>query len=287
MNRIDMATELFVRAPGEIVPLPETEAEKMRKAVLSAQDIDTAMNILEEGMMSKYIKAGRFNEMLDIIDELHLRPFMEPAATCFYLKQGSICESMLDYSLAIDYYSLGIQAYAIKVEPDDRFGYWLFNNSSFCHDYEMLFPEAQRLAEKAISIDSRRHNAWKNLGVSFEHQDKHVEAAACYLASYIKCSGGSDPRPMMHLERIFKRHDGLQDKFADQAEKEMGNIFSGPFKDFCLGETYYYCGHFDKAVSSYEKFFSVAPSGYTGCLEYVQMRIKELKELKQIEAQLA
>jgi tetratricopeptide (TPR) repeat protein len=192
---------------------------------------------------------------------------------------------MSDYGEAIDYYALGIQIYATMVEPDQIEGYWLFNNSAFCYSYERLFIGAQKMANKAISLDRDRHNAWKNLGVSLEHQSQYVEAAACYMASYIKCGGGRDPRPMMHLERIFKRHDGLKDEFANRAEKEVGGIFDGSFKDFSLGETYYYCGHFDKAIDSYEKFYASAPSGYSGCLEYAQKIVKDLKELKQMEMQ--
>jgi len=192
---------------------------------------------------------------------------------------------MQDYSLAMDYYAMGIQAYATMVEPDQEEGYWLFNNSAFCYSYERLFHGGQKQANKAISINREQHNAWKNLGVSLEHQYKYVEAAASYMASYIKCGGGRDPRPMMHLERIFKRHDKLKDALANQAEKEIGDIFSGPFKDFCLGETYYYCDHLDKAVDSYEKFYADAPSGYASHLEYVQRTVKDLKELRKMEEQ--
>ena len=286
MNTIDMTAELFVREPEEVVPLSEAEAEKMRGLIFSADNVDRVMEILEDGMMPRYMKAGRFTEMLNIIDELHARSFMEPADVCLYLKHGSICEAMRDYDAAIDYYSLGIQAFATKVKPDSRFTYWLFNNSAFCHDYEKLFPEAQKLAEKAISLDGERHNAWKNLGVSLEHQDRHVESAACYMASHIKCGGGTDPRPMMHLERAFKRYDGLRDKLARQAKTEMGKIFSGALLNFCLGETYYYCGRLMMAVISYKKFFVAAPTGYQRHLEYAHRRVKELKELMRIEHQL-
>ena len=285
MNKIDMAAELFIESADETVPISNADAYKMSKEVLSAQDIDKVMMILESGMISKYIKAKRFKEILDIIDDLHGRPFMKPGTINLYLKQGSICESMMDYHEAELYYLLGIQTHAIMVEPDNRHIYWLFNNYAFCNNHERFFEEAQKLAEKAISINREQHNAWKNIGVSLEHQDKHAEVAACYMASHIKCGGGEDSRPMMHLERIFKRNDGLKEKLAEQAEKEMGNIFSGSFTNFCLGETYYYCGHFDKAIDAYEKFYAVAPSGYVKHLAYARRLVKELKELMFMEAQ--
>jgi tetratricopeptide (TPR) repeat protein len=267
--------------------ISDAEAEAMRKVVLSAEDIDTVMMRLEDGMISKYSKAARHNEMLDIINELHKRPFMEPGVINLYLKQGSICEAMFDYAMAIDYYSRGIQAYATKIKIDNRHSYWIFNNSSFCHNYERRFLEAQRLADKAISIDREKYNAWKNLGVSYEHQGKHVEASAYYMAAHIKCGGGSDPRPMLHLKRIFRRHDGLRDDLARQARKIIGKIFPGSFRTFALAETYYQCGDLDRAASKYGKFFSIAPYGYADHLKYAHRIMKELKELKQIEAQLA
>lgn len=285
MNAINMTAELFVRNQEEIIPISDPDAEKMRKEVLSATDVNTVMQKLANGMVSKFSAARCFDEMLDIIHELHLRSFMAPAEANLFLKQGAICESMRDYSLAMDYYAMGIQAYATMIEPDQEEGYWLFNNSAFCYNYERLFQGGQKQTNKAISLNGEQYNAWKNLGVSLEHQYRYVEAAASYMASYIKCGGGRDPRPMMHLERIFKRHDKLKDALANQAEKEIGNIFSGPFKDFCLGETYYQCGHFDRAIDSYEKFYADASSGYASHLEYVQRTVKDLKELRKMEEQ--
>jgi tetratricopeptide (TPR) repeat protein len=283
-----MVQELFVKIPIDLTPISDADAGAMKKAVLCAPDAGVVMMMLNEGVVSKYKAAGRFTELLNILAELHNRPFMQAdaAAMDLYLKQGQICESMLDFGMAIGYYSLGIEIYATMVKPYEMIGYWLFNNSSFCHDYEKLFPAAQRLARKAVSIDRSRHNAWKNLGVSFEYQGDYIKAAACYLASYIKCDGGSDPRPMMHLTRMFKRHDGLKDKFARVALKEMYAIFSGPYKYFCLAEAYYHCGHLDKAVRMYQQFHAVAPSGYDSQLQYALKVISELKELKKLESQL-
>jgi tetratricopeptide (TPR) repeat protein len=287
MKITNMAEELFVRAPAEFTLISDADAEVMKKAVLSARDIGAVMMMLNEGMTSRFKRAARYDELLQILGELHGLPFMQPAAVELYLKEGSVCESMLEYARAIEYYNKGIMAYAAMVKPKDKCGYWLFNNNSFCHDYEKLFPEAQRLAEKAISIDNKRHNAWKNRGISLEHQGDYVEAAASYLVSFIQCGGGEDPRPMMHLKRIFRRHDGLRDDLAAKARKIMGKIFSGSYRIFCLAETYYHCGHLDRALREYKRFHSMAPYGYAGHLKYVQKVIKDLKELKRIEAQLA
>lgn len=286
MNIVNMAEELFVRAPEEMTLIASDVADRMKKDILAAEDIGSVMFMLNEFVVPKFKGAGRFTELLDILKELYNRPFMQPAAIDLYLRQGSICESMMDYAAAIDYYNKGITIYATMVEPNDKCGYWLFNNDAFCHDYEKRFPEAQRLAEKAISIDREKHNAWKNRGVSLEHQDNYVEAAASYIASYIKCDGGSDPRPMMHLKRIFRRHDGLRDDLAKQARKLIGNIFSGAYKTFCLAETYYHCGHLDRAAREYKKFYAIAPYGYANHLKYADKVIKELNELKRMEEQL-
>jgi len=285
MDNINMAAELFVRAQREISLLSDAEAEAMKMAILSARDIDKVMAELNKEVFPKFKRALRFNELLEILHELQERPFMAPAAIDLYLKQGSTCEELRDFAKAIDYYTKGLAAYATMAEPDPVRGYWLFNNSAFCHNYEQRFPEAQRLAEKAISIERETHNAWKNRGVSLEHQEERVEAAACYMAAYIKCGGGDDPRPMMHLKRIFRRHDGLRDDLARQAAKRIGSIFSGAYKTFCLAETYYHCGHLDRAAREYKKFFAIAPYGYASHLKYADGKLKELGELKKIEAQ--
>ena len=194
MNIINMTKELFVKIPEEMTLISNNVAEKMKKDVLSAQEWEAVMSLLDEVLIPRFKSAGRFIELLDILNELHNRPFMQPTAADLYIRQGLVCESMIDAAAAIEYYDKGIVAYATMIEPDELRGYCLFNNDAFCHDYEKRFPKAQRLSEKAISIDRERHSAWKNRGVSLEHQDNYVEAAACYIASYIKCGGGGDRR---------------------------------------------------------------------------------------------
>ena len=61
----------------------------------------------------------------------------------------------------------------------------------------------------AIDIQPEQYNAWKNLGVSLEHQEQYEEAAECYLKAVV-CSEG-EKRTIDHLFRLVERHPSLKE----------------------------------------------------------------------------
>jgi len=276
-----MESELFL-TEKDYVPLPREYEEFITRL----QDINDPIRIkmVVETITPSCIRARKFDEMLNALDALAERPEMHVIVPDLLLNQGSLCEAKRAFGTAIEYYKKGIAHIDAHGVEGHSCAYWFPNNISFCYDYEAMFQEAQGFARKAIAVDHSRHNAWKNFGISLEHQHKYAYAAICYVISHIQCVG-VDKRPLMHLERMFKRNPGLEGRVADSAPQEMGKVIRGFFIHFYLGETYYQCGELEKAALSFEEFFNNAPAGYSEYLQYASVRIDEIRQFQKLEKQ--
>ena len=74
------------------------------------------------------------------------------------------------------------------------------------------FVAAEGFLRDAIEFDPGRYNAWKNLGVSLEHQGRHEEAAACYFEAVTK--SGNERRSVLHFRRLVERESHLPENHA-------------------------------------------------------------------------
>ena len=118
-----------------------------------------------------------------------------------YLKLGQIMEQIEDFESAVRFYAQGLQA-----EPSEKeVWYWLHNNTGYSLNQLGRHEDAEWYCGEAIRIDSRRHNAYKNLGVALEGQRCYVEAAKCYIIA-VKL-GALDPRALGHLENLVCGHE--------------------------------------------------------------------------------
>lgn len=281
MGELNMESELFL-IEREYVPLPMEYEECMAR--LQNMNDPIMVEMMLEKITSSYISARRFDELLNALDVIVKRPEMNIIVPELLLRQGGLCEAKRAFGSAIEYYKEGIAHIAANGLEESSYAYWFPNNLSFCYDYEANFQEAQGFARKAIAVDHSRHNAWKNFGISLEHQNKHTYAAVCYVISHVQCAGG-DKRPLKHLGRMFKRHPGLEGRVADAAPQEVGKVIHGFFEHFYLGETYYRCGELERSASSFVEFFNAAPAGYSRYLQYANNRIDEIRQLKKLEKQ--
>ncbi len=125
--------------------------------------------------------------------------WMEPFQADLYFKLGQTKERMGEYSQAVDAYTraLGSSGQSAWLE------YFINNNLGFCLLIARRFDEAEKHLRVAISINPDRHNAWKNLGVSLEHQGKIEEAFGCFCRAFE--IERMDPRVPRHLLRLIVR----------------------------------------------------------------------------------
>lgn len=130
----------------------------------------------------------------------------EEQARC-YRNLGVFAEHRREYEVAIQHYEKGV-----ALRPRDKMeAYFLHNNMAYCLNLLGKHDEAEAMCHKAIEIDSTRHNAWKNLGLSLEAKGDLVGAAYSYVEA--TRNGPRDARAAMLLEQLLKANPGLQSKF--------------------------------------------------------------------------
>jgi tetratricopeptide (TPR) repeat protein len=130
-----------------------------------------------------------------------------------YLRMGQLVEQIGDFESAIRFYTE-----AFSLEPTNSTVWYLTNNNlGYCLNHFGRYKEAESYFRAAIRIEPRRHNAYKNLGISFEGQGKYVEAAKCYIVAIR--ADAADPRALKHLENLIAEHSEIALEIEDIFEQ--------------------------------------------------------------------
>lgn len=120
-----------------------------------------------------------------------------------YLQKGQLMEQQGNYRMAMAFY-----AQALPMEPRDRTVWYLINNNlGYCLNYFEEFLRAEEYCRVAIRVDPKRHNAYKNLGISLQGQRRLLDAVAAYVEAIDRLP--QDPRALRHLEDLLKGHPSL------------------------------------------------------------------------------
>jgi Flp pilus assembly protein TadD len=128
-----------------------------------------------------------------------------------YLAQGQLMEQMSDWRGAIVVYQ---RAFALQ-PTNPATSYLVHNNLGFCLNQIGCYHEGETYCRTAISIEPRRANAFKNLGLSLLGQHRFAEAAQSFIDA-VKANA-SDPRAARHLEDLVA-------KYRAEVEAEIPDI---------------------------------------------------------------
>jgi tetratricopeptide (TPR) repeat protein len=128
--------------------------------------------------------------MISGIDDIEIK-------TIWYMKMAITMEEVQNYESALLCYS---RVFSLKSGQEmDR--YFMNNNMGYCLNQLGRYKEAESYCREAIKIDSRRHNAFKNLGVSLEGQGQYQRAADCYATAATIYP--EDPRASKHFDALW------------------------------------------------------------------------------------
>ena len=210
-----MCAELFIppRKPGEYLLPPKSEEEYLKDL---EQGADLAKNTeallaLIHIFRAKTIKTGqKYTEeiaggVIEVFKRLASGPDLSEVAAARLVGEGGNCELTGDYRGAAWFYA-GSLAFKVK---DPALAFFRLNNLGFCLNFIMKFKEAEIYLRSAAELGPQMYNAWKNLGVSLEHQCRIVEAADCYLKAIIQSR--SERRCVKHLLRLVDRNPELRE----------------------------------------------------------------------------
>jgi len=218
-NYSDMAAELFIKPAQNTKSLmPPKSKEEYIKDLESCCTLEErlfALRCLMEVYRLSGLKNGGYyseegcNELIDLLrnygKDVQLREHVAQLA-CM---EGAYCERARDYPKAIKFYEASLVVFELN---NLTARYYQYNNLAFCLNYSERFLEAEEYLRKAIAILPKQYNAWKNLGVSLEHQGQYEEAAVCYLKAIFLSHG--EQRSRRHLDRLIERQQWLKESPA-------------------------------------------------------------------------
>lgn len=177
-------------------PVSAEEAEQILLAQLKERGTEEAV----WNLARFYSVTGRQQIAMGYVQQLlNATADPEKKAGCL-LAMGRLMEQIKDYDAAIRFY---MQAFAMEPVDNDTW-YFINNNLGYCLNHFGRHAEAERYCQAAIGINPKRHNAYKNLGISLQGQNCFSQAARCYVAAVQ--ANASDPRALQHLEQLFAAH---------------------------------------------------------------------------------
>ncbi len=205
--------------PVKLNPLQEQmkisakQKEKILKQMSDAQDLKKSLQEMAHSFKSQ----GRYGESIFCYRELLERTAETHEAIAYLFALGDIMGKMHVYENAISYY----QEASILCREISDMAYWINNNLGFSLCMLKRFVEAEKYCRLAIKIHSGRFDAFKNLGLSLEGQEKHREAIEAYITA-VKIDA-KDTRAMNLFEIILDKHPELKEEYGEQLE-ECRNI---------------------------------------------------------------
>ena len=214
-----MDKELFVSVMRSGVS-PEERAEHEETIGIIKGDLGKEVNPrirmkMLERMAHSLCALECFGDAVEALEREARDPAMAEVKAWAIFLQGKVCEQAKEYQSAADYYvkalaepNLNELDLFYRMANFSSIKYFLFNNAGFCFNYLREFEKAEYYCNHAISISPSAYNAWKNLGVSLEHQARYADAALCYLRAAHLSNG--EARSTAHLSRLLGRHPELK-----------------------------------------------------------------------------
>ena len=166
-----------------------------------------------ETLLKVCVAEGVFWEGINVIDRVIGNPDMAEHRSRLLLLAGEMSAGLYEYDKATGYYARSL---ACPIRTKDQH-IATVAKLGFCNLYRQDFKGAEEWSRWAIKLGPHSWEAWKNLGVSLEHQDQ-IEGA--FLA-YFKAVALSRGRvvPVMHLTRLSHRHPGVVPDVGDLKPK--------------------------------------------------------------------
>lgn len=172
------------------------------KALRTSQSGEEKMSALET-LLKVCTVDGNYLEGLNTIDRLISDPAMTAHRSRLLFQAGEMSSGLYDFDAAISYYCRSL---ACASRPEDLHPA-ILTNLGFCWLYKRDFKTAEMCCRQAIQFSPHSWEAWKNLGVSLEHQSQIAGAFAAYFKAVFLSRGRVVP--VNHLVRISQRHPSV------------------------------------------------------------------------------
>jgi len=211
MNRIRKQGDsaFFVFPDGESISIEDTERVLMRILEVRTDEIDISgalWGLAQDCLVQSCNEAG-VNYIRTAVQ--FSRDGAETANRCLFL--GLLMEQRENYEAAAAAYS---EVLHLAPSRDDTW-YSIYNNLGYSLIRCGQFRRAESYCRAAVDIDSRRHNAVRNLGLAYQGQGLYREAAGAFMTAMDLCPG--DLRAYVHLEDLLYSHEDIASHMPDLA----------------------------------------------------------------------
>ncbi len=196
---LDNLTRRLLSALPEGAPAAE-QAKKALQKLLGADISGSDYREMLWKLAGFYMNEGR-NDLARVFIQAMAESTddAEEQAEC-YLHLGQLSEQEQNFAAACEYYLNGLE-----LKPSRKaVAYFLHNNLGYCLNLYGDHKNAARLCRAAIEIDSKRANAFKNLGISLAGQNDLIGAAWAWIEA-IKANP-KDARSLVLLEQLIADH---------------------------------------------------------------------------------
>jgi tetratricopeptide (TPR) repeat protein len=201
----------FIMPDGEFIAL--NDVERMFAAAKGAmgthQELAGLMMGLGRECAAKDLGVAAlayFRTALGLLDPGEMKAY------CL-LSIGQLMEGHEDLAGALDSYLA-----ALQMEPvEGGVRYLLHNNTGYCLNRLGRHAEAEEYCRRAIDIDPRRQNAYKNLGVTLQGMGRYPDAVASYVTAAENCP--ADNRALELLEALYRLHPATEEQTPDLRDR--------------------------------------------------------------------
>ena len=102
---------------------------------------------------------------------------VEERSALFHLELGKNAQDRNEWRGALEHYALGLSC----APKEPRTLYLLYNNGAHCRNMLGFYAEAEQYSRLAIATDSKRYEAYMNLGISLQGQADVIGAVWCFV----------------------------------------------------------------------------------------------------------
>ena len=160
--------------------LPVTNSEREQNLIHALEQCPQGQKraeVLWKLSLFCHYQAYRSDLAGSLVDLMTKERDSDERIAAFHLATGQNAQAQQKWSLALEHYALGLS----RSPKNSGARYLLYNNGAHCRNMLGFYAEAEQSARLAIATESKRHEAYINLGISLEHQRDMTGAAWCFM----------------------------------------------------------------------------------------------------------
>jgi tetratricopeptide (TPR) repeat protein len=202
---------LFQKPPDHpLVEITFADAEKLFLEQLDKQQLDSTQRLWS--LTRFYIQGHAYGKALSQLSEHSDQKFDIDGRSDYFYSTALCMEGLKRWDKAIEYYE---KAHALGRRQSPQW-YYVNNNLGYCLNTIGKYEDGEKYCRTAIEVNHDLPNAYKNLGIALQGQNRTREAAEAYVEALRV--NAADTRPLALLKKLMEDHPELEEEFQEDLE---------------------------------------------------------------------